>query len=391
MSAEVRLRGRRVGWLDYYDEDVICRLVFDPGWLESSDREVLGQQFEDRLPLPVESAGLHLWFQALLPQGPLMRFLASRHGIELVDEYELLLALGGDLPGAVEVLPAPDRRPSGRRQRPISQSPPGHALAPAFSLSGAIWKFSARMDERGLVIPVRGETGDWIAKLHDPQYPDLPQIEHATLLWARTSGILTPEVRLTTTDAFVSLPEGVPTGDGTVFLTQRFDRVPRRTHMEDFAQVLGRADQFRGQAEEIGAVLNALCPGDLERYVRQIVFNIFAGNGDAHLKNWSIIYPNGRQAQLSPAYDLVPTILYLPGQRLCLPIGNEAEFAAITAGHFAPLAQICGREPSEMAAWVVNAAEEIAASWGEHAAAFPPKAAEALERHMASLALSPKA
>jgi serine/threonine-protein kinase HipA len=388
MSAELRLRGRRVGWLDYYEEDVICRLEFDPKWVNSNDREVLAQQFEDRIPQPIDSAGLHQWFQELLPQGPLARFLAKQHSLELVDEYELLLALGGDLPGALEVIAAPGRVPPGRKPRPTQTPPPRNALAPAFSLSGALWKFSARLDERGLVIPVRGEIGDWIAKLDDPQYRDLPKVEYATILWARAAGISTPEVRLTTSDTFVSLPDGVPIGDGTVFLTQRFDRVPQPTHMEDFAQVLGRANQYRGQAEEIGAVLHALCPEDLEAYVRQLVFNIFAGNGDAHLKNWSIVYPDGRQARLSPAYDLVPTILFLPNQRLILPIGHEAAFAALTPEHFVPLARACRRDVNEVKAWVTDAAAAIAASWHNSRASFTPEAIEVLERHMASLALT---
>jgi serine/threonine-protein kinase HipA len=41
-----------------------------------------------------------------------------------------------------------------------------------------------------------------------------------------------------------------------------------------------------------------------------LVFNFIIGNGDAHLKNWSLIYPDRRRAQLSPAYDLVSTAPY---------------------------------------------------------------------------------
>ena len=50
----------------------------------------------------------------------------------------------------------------------------------------------------------------------------------------------------------------------------------------------------------------------LREAVRRTVFNLLVGNGDAHLKNWSLIYPDRRRARLSPAYDLVCTAVHLP-------------------------------------------------------------------------------
>ncbi|MGO4841861.1 HipA domain-containing protein, partial [Rhizobiaceae sp. 2RAB30] len=43
-------------------------------------------------------------------------------------------------------------------------------------------------------------------------------------------------------------------------------------------------------------------------------FSALIGNGDMHLKNWSLIYPDRRSATLSPAYDLVSTIPYIEGE-----------------------------------------------------------------------------
>ena len=44
--------------------------------------------------------------------------------------------------------------------------------------------------------------------------------------------------------------------------------------------------------------------------VRRTVFNMLCGNDDAHLKNWSLVYPDRRNGVLSPAYDLVCTAVY---------------------------------------------------------------------------------
>ena len=46
---------------------------------------------------------------------------------------------------------------------------------------------------------------------------------------------------------------------------------------------------------------------------RRLVFSVLIGNGDMHLKNWSLLYPDGRKPVLSPAYDFVSTLPYIPG------------------------------------------------------------------------------
>lgn len=47
-------------------------------------------------------------------------------------------------------------------------------------------------------------------------------------------------------------------------------------------------------------------------FIRRLTYSVLIGNGDMHLKNWSLIYPDGRRPVLSPAYDLVATIAYVP-------------------------------------------------------------------------------
>jgi serine/threonine-protein kinase HipA len=46
-------------------------------------------------------------------------------------------------------------------------------------------------------------------------------------------------------------------------------------------------------------------------YTRRLVFSALIGNGDMHLKNWSLVYPDQRTPALAPAYDLVSTIPYM--------------------------------------------------------------------------------
>jgi len=43
---------------------------------------------------------------------------------------------------------------------------------------------------------------------------------------------------------------------------------------------------------------------------------VLIGNADMHLKNWSLLYPNRRTPVLSPGYDFVATLPYIPNDKL---------------------------------------------------------------------------
>lgn len=364
-SATIHLADQHVGWLDYFEGEEAYRLEFAPSYLDDPDRHVLGQQFEDHLPRPIETMGLPLWFQWLLPQGPLRGFLQRRHGLEAQDEWSLLLKLGQNLSGAVTVTPCPPRQTAREPARPPpGRHPPTDGLKPKHSLTGFQWKFTISDEGKGLVIPVGGRAGEWIAKFHDPAHPDLPTLEAGISAWASAAGLTVPDTRLAHVDEFVELPADVPTGDGTVFLSRRFDRQPL-AHMEDFAQILGRADQRRGTSEELGSFVHALCPEDERELVRRLIFCVLCGNGDAHLKNWSLSYPDGRTARLSPAYDIVSTIVYpqFRDDDLTLPLGGHRAFGAIDLTSFDALARLFERTPDEVGGWVSDAATTIRRVW----------------------------
>jgi serine/threonine-protein kinase HipA len=69
---------------------------------------------------------------------------------------------------------------------------------------------------------------------------------------------------------------------------------------------------------------------------------VLIGNADMHLKNWSLIYPDRRSAQLSPAYDLVSTIAYLPDENLALTFVDSKSFASFSSEQVARFAAKTG-------------------------------------------------
>lgn len=390
------VNGIRVGLLERM-EDWVHRFSFDAEWLEMPGRPLLGQIFEDRRPHDVSTSGLPCWFAHLLPQGPLRRALEKQLADEDADDFDLLRLLGEDLPGAVVARPAePSLRPL-VQEPTTTPKPPGaeHEGPFFFALAGAQWKLSVREGERGLVIPARGDTGHFIAKFHDPTFPGLPRVEHTTMTWASLSGISVPPFRLVNEAQFSTLPDGIPLGNGEVFLIERFDRTTggSRVHMEDFGQVLDRPPgeaQYSGSYEHIGAVLAALAPEDARAFCERVAFCAVAGNSDAHLKNWTLLYPDGHSARLSPAYDLVATVVY-PGveDRLALSLGASRRFEDVSERSFEPLAKILGLDSAEMAGWVRGTAERTREVFRARAAEWPLTDAERerLTRHLARVPL----
>ena len=229
----------------------------------------------------------------------------------------MLLRIGRDLPGAVQVVPAETDETFDPELLEDPQSLPLGRVAQQsqwrFSLAGVGLKFSLLKQNDRLTMPASDALGDWIVKLPDARYRDVPANEFATMSLARAVGIETPEIDLIHRDELTVLPDNVWAGvEEFAYAVARFDRGldGQRIHIEDLAQVRGFYDtrKYEGSFETIGALFyrNSDRPA-LREFIRRLTFNILIGNGDAHLKNWSLVYPDRRIATISPAYDLVST------------------------------------------------------------------------------------
>lgn len=158
---------------------------------------------------------------------------------------------------------------------------------------------------------------------------------------AGSIGIEVPDVKLYRRDQIDDLGDGAWVSDEEVAYTiLRFDRTDNgRVHIEDFAQVLGRfgmgESKYKSNVETVaGLAFRGYDHDSLQETVRRIVFNLLVGNGDAHLKNWSLIYPDRKTAKLSPAYDLVSTAAYPNHAELGLPFFGDERLEQISRSHF---------------------------------------------------------
>jgi serine/threonine-protein kinase HipA len=190
-------------------------------------------------------------------------------------------------------------------------------------------------------------------------------------------------------DELDGLPDRMwPNEEQWAYAVRRFDRShdERRSpvHIEDFAQVRDKypQDKYQSTFETVAAICYRGHDLDsLREAARRIAFSVVVGNGDAHLKNWSLIYPDRRVPSLSPAYDLVSTVPYAPDDEpedLGLEFGGTKSFERVRLAAFDRLEAALGRRFGTTGAHLRDQAartvEQVRAHWPryeEHLAASP--------------------
>lgn len=390
VTAGVFLADRRVGTLGYREGNT---------WFDYEDlgldHPVLGQAFEsDPSRRRNASGSVPEWFANLLPEpGSGLRTMIGRElGRANPHDFQLLTFLGHDLPGAVRVVAESDL---GDIPELADRTAPDVNQPIRFSLAGVQAKFSMRWEGKGLVLPMSGQGGDWIVKLPDRRFPDVPTNEYAMLTWAKLAGIDVPDIALLRGADVNGLPDGLIDSDELAFAVRRFDRTPAgRVHQEDFAQVRETAAERkydRSSYSGIARVLAQLCPEDLDEYVRRLAAMVVMGNLDAHLKNWTLRYPDGHHARLSPAYDLVSVSAYPEYRRdeLAFRLNGGRIARNVTSKSFREFAERAELDTTTTLQTVAATVAALVAGWPEikHGYQLPEFLVEHVDKRLGSLAL----
>ena len=180
-------------------------------------------------------------------------------------------------------------------------------LAGKLSISGVQPKLSVKLDTKNnMLIPVAKE-GEYILKPQTSTFPNIPENEQCCMDIAAELKIDIPLHCL------------IPLKDMSLaYVVKRFDRKKGvKIHQEDFGQILGLSDKYKGSVEQVGRRLKEIssAPGyDTQLFFERVVLNFIIGNGDAHLKNYSISYKDKETIRLSPAYDIVCSKLVIPNE-----------------------------------------------------------------------------
>ncbi len=172
-------------------------------------------------------------------------------------------------------------------------------------ISGVQPKVLARVENKATL-----KLEDVIIKAWGEDYPELALNEYLCMKAVASSG--------------VSVPDFYLSSDDKLFIMKRFDIVDEcekpRTYLgfEDMCvlQAKSRDDKYQGSYEQLAKsiklfVASTVKQQALQQFFKMMVLNNLLQNGDAHLKNFGVLYSSVQDVSLAPAYDIVSTTVYI--------------------------------------------------------------------------------
>jgi serine/threonine-protein kinase HipA len=153
-----------------------------------------------------------------------------------------------------------------------------------------------------------GLWGQYILKPQTDAYQSLPELEDLTMHMAELAKIkVVPHSLIRFNDSELC------------YITRRIDRNAKgnKYPMEDMCQLSERLTEYKykGSYEQIVKVINNYSSTpklDIINFWEQVVFSWLTGNSDMHLKNFSLYNKKNEGYNLTPAYDLLSTLLVMP-------------------------------------------------------------------------------
>jgi len=182
------------------------------------------------------------------------------------------------------------------------------------TVPGVQTKLSLEIDrkaESANKLTIVGLWGRFILKPPSNKWAELPKNEHCTMMLAEAAGLETVPYGL------IHLASGE-----LAYITRRIDRDDQgnKFAMEDMCQLTGRLteDKYKGSHEQIAKAIKKYSNNplfDLTRFYELVLFSFITGNGDMHLKNFSLFNDPVVGWKLAPGYDLLNTRLVIPEEK----------------------------------------------------------------------------
>jgi serine/threonine-protein kinase HipA len=270
---------------------------------------------------------LHPVFDMNLPEGELreaiMRMFAK--AVPRMEDYALLQVIGGSAIGRLRVGSVPPPVEGLNIKKVLRYQGTGtlfrdlmERYARNSGISGMQPKLLIR-DDGGLtsdqfssLSPAQRLTANetsHIIKAFDPvRFPGLAANEYLCLQAAKAGGIAIPGLHLA--------------DDAGVLVLDRFDLKVDGTYMgfEDACALLGHSsnEKYEDSYEILASKLFAVLRGnakDMRQFFKSVTLSMMVRNGDAHLKNFGVLYDDPTKAiRLAPCYDVVTTVIYAPNE-----------------------------------------------------------------------------
>ncbi|MFI1464969.1 type II toxin-antitoxin system HipA family toxin [Nocardia carnea] len=320
-AADVYKSGRRAAQLTKSSEGTI-EFRYLPEYSAHSGRPIATTLPVTDEPIHIFDGSLPAYFAGLLPEGHRLSVLQRAVKTSLDDELTLLLAVGTDAPGDVQVVPAGEplvevpALVDGEAPEDLDFGALVDKVDP-HALPGVQEKASTSM----ISTPLSTGFGRFILKLSQSGFPNLVENEAVHLEAARELKVPVAAAQLITDRTGTS-----------GLLVQRFDRVAHagtwtRSAFEDATQVMGLPPAEKYAVDAIDAVRTLAAVTHAPRVaVRnlylQFVFAWLTGNGDLHGKNLGVLEDAKGRWSIAPIYDIPCTLIY-DDDSMALPIGGR--------------------------------------------------------------------
>jgi len=400
-ALDIRLHEVRIGILTHYSTGATA-FIYSPEYAANDYRDtatVTQFMVTDYLQTPqIRRERITPLLANLLPEGAMREYQTRILKTHSNNDFALLASLGADLAGGITAVPIDGDVPSWAITEP-------HDLAEItieqvqgatkFSLAGVQLKFSSHLTD-GRYNITGGTGGQWIIKTPSTIHKNVPENEFSTMTLAKLVGIEVPDIKLIPLSDLDNLPDISLPDEQLVYAIKRFDRTKSsgKIHTEDFAQITGL---YPGQKydklnyEMIGRILKDQSQyglADIQQMARRLLVNILLANGDAHAKNWSLIYPDRKTPKLSPAYDIVSTMPYIRADtKSALNLGKNKEWYQTNFSHFELWSKRIGIRWSAIKPHLEDVREIARNEWPTQLEAMPmaTKHKEILRDHWAQL------
>lgn len=269
-----------------------------------------------------------------LPEGYLLGWIKEKFGKTMkINDFNILTLTGRSTIGRVQCLP--DEVPTAKAQE-------GEDLKELLAWKGTEDLFNHLADKYAQLSGISGvqpkvlmpqktsldhgsvekaslKVPNLIVKSSGYEYPELAENEYHCMMIAKKAGLVVPQFWLS--------------DDKGIFVIERFDidRSNRYLGFEDMTSLTGRQndEKYDSSYEIVAKVVRSFCSGkyrtnSLSELFKSIVLSVAVRNGDAHLKNFGLVYtdPTTDDIQLSPLYDIVNTTSYLPKDVMALKLAK---------------------------------------------------------------------
>ncbi len=147
---------------------------------------------------------------------------------------------------------------------------------------------------------------EYIVKTWGEEYPCLAQNEYFSMKAVEKAGVKIPNIQLSKNRKFL--------------LVEKFNYQKEKDEYLGFEEVLvlqgkNRDKKYSGSYEQVAKIIYAVSTDkvySISQYYKTMVMNYLLKNGDAHLKNFGVLYDNDfKNINFSPAYDIVNTVVYV--------------------------------------------------------------------------------